>query len=340
MAFKRKRVSALQRIYTETEKNFVKNGGPPVITPEISSHFYQWSSFDTLLLKQLILQSDSLPAHSLEKKELLYDRLLLHSSDHYLLTRKLAGRFSLQLESEAISQTRSYMEFNPFSPRTRYTPMMSEMRWLMTAGTKQAKSAQNELTNLLRLSNSHYHDLNQMIMARLIRPLTASTSKAQDQCFHYFLESLTQLRDIDLSEELGDCRIHFARTGSIYSSPNFASPRTPIRSSWQIFRSGFFAFYLVTRDGSQRGYNQAKNLFKKNDLEWISHPYFQVSPTFVDNIVPAWMEQTHGRLPKKWPKPPASFKKLMFRIPLIPAEKLILEEGLFQDLFQWYCELF
>jgi hypothetical protein len=340
---KAKPAAALRRIYARTEKKFVQAGGAPVITPDISSRFYHWTTFDTLLLQEFFRYSDSLPPHPLEKDELFYDRLLLHSSENYLLTRKLADRFSLRLESEAISQMRSYMEFNPFSQKSRYTPMRSELQWLLCSQKKQATPAtatQNEITSLLQFSNSHYHDLNQMILARLIRPLTASTSSAKDRCFHYFLESLTQMRDIDLSEELGDCRIHFARTGSIYSSPNFASPRASIRRSWQTFHSGFFCFYMVTRDGSQKGYREARALFQKNNLEWIPHPYFEVSPFFVDKIVPAWLSQTQGRLPKTWPRPPAAFQKSIQKIPLIPAEKLVRETGLFQDLFHWYRELF
>lgn len=150
-----------------------------------------------------------LPRHPLEIPELPFDRLLLHSSRHYLQTRKLAASLGIRLIPKPVPLNRKLVEFDPKSRQVAFSPI--DRRQGITTDL---------WPDLRKYSGSAFHDLNHAIFFGLLRP-HARTWCDPDRALEYFalVESLVILRDAQMSLELGSALVPLQLLGVVYSKP-------------------------------------------------------------------------------------------------------------------------
>ena len=251
-------------------------------------------------LRYLYRIQAGLPKLSLAKPELPFDRFLLSYSQHYLQTRKIAEKIGCSLVPEVVSLSRSLTNFSPSSARIEFSPLRSELNWLLTSNADR-KTRLSVFSDLTKITSCAFHDLNHSILFRLLRPQTELKNSKSIAYYYTFIESLVILRDLMLADELGPIGLPLKTLGVVYRN-NSRPKRSVTYLSFEEFYSYFSYTYLSLLGFSK---TKARAALKHTGIRFTPHPALDTNQDFIDHTHAYWMKKhfkQFGRrlvLPKK-----------------------------------------
>jgi hypothetical protein len=283
-------------------------------------------------LAALVRLSARLAPHPLELDEQPLDRLLLGLSPAYARTRALALEAGAEFVPQAITKERSVLNFEVESSRILYSPVASELAWVL--GTQRDPDRAERLLLLARLVSVVYHDWSHFILNSFIRPARPPRSERELGLIFNFIEALAIFRDHELAWELGEISRPLRSAGLLYEAcGNHPSP--PGKDAREL-RRWVGTIFLHLMGGS---WSSIQSAFERAGLGEPPLRPSAASRAFVRKTIPAWLLRYRSRRGLRISAPGAVLRGA-WDLPILSVDGMLRKQEIWDEFFDRYNGLF